>query len=100
MTISQDTVLGLHTSQIVGIVGQLAGIAASTFAPGLTLGGMSIAKIAQLAVGVANQVPEAITAFNDIKAVQASGQAPTKEQWAKWNAAADDAHAKAQAAAD
>lgn len=90
------TVLGFSLPQIVGLVGTIA----SAVIPGASLLGMSIETITKLGLGVAAQVPEAIAAFDEIKAVANSGLPPTDEQWMAWNAAADSAHAEAQAAAD
>lgn len=99
-TVTQTTILGMTPSQIVSIVGELAGFAANAFAPGLTVAGMSIAQLAGLATGVANEVPAAIDAFNMIKAHADAGTAPTAAEWAQINAAADAANAAAAAAED
>lgn len=90
------TVLGLTPVQIVSLVGTIAG----AFVPGAQLLGMSIEAITKLGMGVAAEVPEAIAAVEEIKAVANSGADPTPEQWASWNAAADTAHVAAQAALD
>lgn len=60
---------------------------------------MTAAAIAALIQGVLSAIPEAIVAYNEIKAVGASGADPTPEQWASWNAAADAASAALDAAA-
>lgn len=90
------TVLGFTPVQIVDLVGTIAG----AFVPGAQLLGMSIEAITKLASGVAAEVPEAIAAVDEIKAVAAAGADPTPAQWADWNAAADAAHVAAQAAWD
>lgn len=91
-----DTFLGLTPAQIVSLVGTIAGAAF----PEAAVAGMTIAQITGLAVGVANEAPAAIAAFEEIRKVRDAGIEPTPEQWASWNKAADDAHAAAQAAAD
>lgn len=59
---------------------------------------MTAAAIAALIEGVLQEVPAAIAAYNEIKAVAASSTDPTPEQWASWNAAADAAAAALDAA--
>lgn len=90
------TVLGFTPVQIVSLIGTIAG----AFIPGAQLLGMSVEAITKLAAGVAAQVPEAIAAVEEIKAVAAAGADPTPEQWKSWNEAADIAHSEAQAAWD
>ena len=91
------TFLGLTPAQIVALVGT---IAEAVVPEGALVAGMSIDTLTKLAVGVANEIPEAISAYQEIKATATSGTPPTAEQWAAWNAAADAAHAAAQAAQD
>ena len=91
-----DKTLALSPTQIIDVVGMIAG----AFLPGAQLAGFTISQLTGLAAGVAGEIPSAIDAYNEIKAVAASGVAPTAAQWAKWNAAADLAHAAAQEAAD
>lgn len=93
--ITSASTLALEASEIVSIVGTIAGAAF----PGAQVAGFTVAQLSSLAVAVANAVPEAVQAFEEIKAVAESGQAPTPEQWSAWNAAADQAHADLQAAA-
>lgn len=50
---------------------------------------LSAAAIASLIAGVLAEVPAAIDAYNEIKAVAASGKDPTADQWKSWNDAAD-----------
>lgn len=99
MTITKTTILGFSANQVVATVGALASVAAQAF-PGTAVLGMSLDKLLGLAIGVANQVPAAIDAWNEIQALGDSGTAPSPEVWARLNAAADQAHAEAQAAAD
>ena len=98
--VTSTSILGITPSQIVGIVSQLATIAANAFAPGLEVAGMSVKQIADLAVGVANAVPEAIDAVKMIEAHASAGTAPTPDEWAQINAACDAANAAAAAAED
>ncbi len=90
-----DTLLGFSIPQIVTFVGMVAG----AVIPGASLAGFTISQLTNLAVGVANEVPEAVNAFEEIKTVATSGLPPTPAQWATWNAAADMAHNALQAAA-
>lgn len=59
---------------------------------------MTATAIAALIQGVLASVPAALTAYAEIKAVAASGADPTPEQWASWNAAADAAADRVDAA--
>lgn len=91
---SQTTILGLTPAQIVSLVGTLAG----AFVPGGSALGMTIPQLTGLAVGVANGVTDAISAFEEVAAVNRTGATELPpELWAKVNAAADAAN---QAAAD
>jgi hypothetical protein len=92
--------LAFNPATLVTLVGTLAGAAAAAFGGPVTLAGMSIAQITGLAVGVANEAPAAIAAFEEIKALADGGTAPTAAQWAAWNAAADQATLDARAAED
>lgn len=98
--VSTTTILGLTPSQIISGIATIASLAATVIAPEATFAGMSVEALAKLAVGVVNEVPEAIQAVDEIKALASSSTEPTAEQWASWNAAADLAHIQAQAAAD
>lgn len=98
--ITSTTILGMSASQIVGIIGQVATVAAATFAPGATVLGMSVKQLVDLAVGVANEVPEALDAVQMIKAHADAGTYPTDSEWAQINAACDAANAAAAAAED
>ncbi len=95
VAVTPDTVLGLTPAQIVGFVGTLA----EAVVPGAAVAGMSIAVLTKLAIGVANEAPAAIAAFEEIVGLSKSGTSPTAAQWAAWDAAADSAHASLQAAA-
>ena len=88
------TVLGFTIPQIISFVGTVA----SAALPGAAVAGMSVNQLTALALGVANAVPQAVQAFDEIKKIPYR-QAPTPEQWARWNAAADAAHAEFGAAA-
>lgn len=91
-----ETILGFTIPQIVTFVGMIAGAAL----PGAQVAGFTIGQLTNLALGVANEVPAAVQAFEEIKAVASSGLPPTAEQWASWNAAADAANARAGDAED
>lgn len=52
---------------------------------------LTTSAILALVDGVAQGIPIAIQTVEEIRAVNASGQEPTPEQWAAWNKAADDA---------
>lgn len=95
-SVSQTTILGLTPSQIVSLVGVIAGAAL----PGASIAGLSIAQVTNLGIGVANGVDEAIEAVEEIKGVAAAGGVVTPEQWANWNAAADLVNDQVNAAAD
>jgi hypothetical protein len=95
-TASTVTVFGVPLDQAVALVGTIA----SALAPQATVAGLSLSTVVGIAKGVAQEIPAAIQAVEDIKATVASNTAPTDEQWAAWNAAADSAHAAAQAAQD
>lgn len=58
---------------------------------------MSITAIIALINGLLTFAPEAIKIYNEIKALNSSGQAPTPEQWADWDARALAVHAELQA---
>jgi hypothetical protein len=90
------SILGLSVNQAVTLISMVAGAAF----PGATVAGFTIAQLAGIGLGVANEVPEALAAYDEIKQVAASGLPPTAEQWASWNAAADAAHNDFNSAAD
>lgn len=98
--VTSTTILGLTPSQIVAAIGTIADIAATAFAPGLTVAGLSMKQIVGLATGLVNEVPEAIAAVDMIKGHAAAGTAPTAAEWATINSAADAANAAAAAAED
>lgn len=87
-------------SDAIALVGTVAGAVANVVAPGASIAGMTVAQAIGLGIGVAREVPEAIEAVSMIKQLVESGGEPSPEQWAQINAAADAAHAEAQAAAD
>lgn len=93
---SWETKLSLALPQVVTLIALIA----SAAVPGATVAGLSIAQLTGIGLGVANAVPAAVDAWNEIQAVANSGLPPTDEQWAKWNAAADDAHSQLQDAAN
>lgn len=56
-------------------------------------------KIASaIGTGLVQDAPQMVAAWNEMQAVKNGGAAPTAEQWAKWDALADSAHADLQAA--
>lgn len=91
-----DTPLGITLPEVVNLIGMVAG----AVIPGASLAGFTIAQLVSIGAGVAKAVPQAIEAFGEIKAAAQTGQRPTPEQIAKWNAAADAANAAAGAAED
>lgn len=91
-----DTPLGITLPEVVNLIGMIAG----AVIPGASLAGFTIAQLVSIGAGVAKAVPEAIAAFGEIKDAAKTGQRPTPEQVARWNAAADAANAAAAAAED
>lgn len=69
----------------------------AAFAPGLTIGGIAATKVLAMVSGLLSGAPDLVNAYNAVKAAVDGGAAPTPEQWAALDAAADAAHAKLQA---
>ena len=67
--------------------------------PGATLAGFTASQILGLVNGLITSEPAVVAAFNAVKAAIDGGAAPTQDQWAALNAAADQAHAALQAEA-
>lgn len=82
---------------IQGFLG-LAGEVVGTFVPGATIAGFAVSKAIALASAIADAAPDAVAAVQAVKAAVDGGAAPTPEQWAALDAAADQAHAGLQAA--
>lgn len=76
----------------------LAGDAVGTFAPEATIAGFAVSKAIALAGSLAASAPDAIAAVDRVKAAIAGGAAPSPEDWAALDAAADAAHANLQTA--
>lgn len=83
--------------QITAIISILSTIA-SVALPGATIAGWALTKIIAFAMAVANGIPDAISAFQAIQNAANGEAAPTAEEWAAADAAADTAHLAFQAA--
>lgn len=60
---------------------------------------LKIIKIATaIGTGIVQNVPIAIAAWDEMQAIRNSNAMPTPEQWALWDALADQAHSDLQAA--
>lgn len=82
-------------SAIIGGATQIA----STFFPGATIAGFAVEKALALAGALASAAPDALGAVASAQAALDGGAAPTAEQWAALDAAADAAHQSLQSAA-
>lgn len=67
-------------------------------APSLSIAGFAVSKVLAIAGDVAAEEPNVVAAYGAVKAAVAGGAAPTPEQWATFDAAADEAHANVRAA--
>lgn len=81
------------TEAFLSAAGQVVGI----FFPGASVAGFAVSKAIALAAEVAQQAPTAVAAVQAIQAAVDGGVAPTPEEWAALDAAADTAHARLQA---
>lgn len=57
----------------------------------------AIGLASRVAAGVVAAEPAMVTLYEEITAAAAGSAPPTAEQWAEWNARADQAHADLQA---
>lgn len=67
-------------------------------APNLSVAGFAVSKILAIAGDVADEEPTLVASFDAVAAAADGGAAPTAEEWATFNAAADAAHANVRAA--
>jgi len=78
---------------VVSEIFNVATTIAAVFPVGAEVAG-AIKLAATVANGLVNAVPSVVALYDNIKAAVEGGAAPTAEQWASYNAAADTAHVK------
>jgi hypothetical protein len=76
----------------------VAGPVVADLFPEAQIAGFGVSQLLSVVNGVATAAPDLTNAYNNIKAAVTGGAAPTAEQWAAFDAAADQAHADFQAA--
>lgn len=86
--------LGADAQAVIPLIGALL----AAFAPGLAIGGLTATKVLAIVAGLLAGTPDLVNAWNAIKAALDGGAAPTADQWAAFDSAADTAHANLQAA--
>jgi len=99
---AQNATVSVNNGGIMGAIPTIASVAGGILTivdPELSIAGFAATKIIALAGSIAANAGPAVSAVQAVQAAIDGGAAPTPEQWAAMDAAADEAHARLQAAA-
>ena len=94
-TFKSSTASGLDKAEAIL---PIAGNVIDVLFPGLSIAGISASKALSVVGSLSQSEPAITAAFGNVAAAVSGGAAPTADQWAAFNAAADKAHNDFQAA--